>query len=442
MKYSLPIINLDNKWYIYQGAHLKEIEKPEELSHTNLMLTDFNDAIFGLETVSGPVEHAAALIEKRLRDIGLLDGPSKVIVHNSRKIGDTAVVVFTAIPAESYTEYFELVDKQNDHCLIVPLMSVLEKQTDKVSGKSSALVFHHDREFDLIVVKDNKIRKVSRLTAFSTSDEDVSSTLDTLSKEINEHNLDTNSPITSIKWLNFLESKTNPKNYTDTIQEMTGIDVIEAAHSDIILNDEEYRTAIPLLINDIGAEDAANDSSSKLLYKSEKMLPLVAALFAVILLGLAYTMWNWHSKISDIQQELSQSNRAKIDSDIASIKADLARSNRQFAGNKNAQKTSQWLYDLNGIQSSPDPKQLVDDIGSALPQDVQIVGISLDAKKEPATVVLEGMIDKPLKLALKDLENMSTSLLSKGYKMESNSSIELSDNNDFRMTLKVDYNDK
>jgi hypothetical protein len=442
MKYSLPVINLDNKWYIYQGAHLKEIEKPEELSSTNLILTDFNDAIFGLETVSGPVEHAAALIEKRLRDIGLLDGPSKVIVHNSRKIGDTVVVVFTAIPAESYSEYFELVDKQNDHCLIVPLMSVLEKQVDRDSEKSSAVIFHHDREFDLIVVHDNKIRKVSRLTAFSTSEEDINSTLDTLSKEINAYNLDTNSPISTIKWLNFLAPKGEAQKYSSKIHELTSVDVVEGPHSDILLHGEEYKTSIPFLINDINAEDAANDSTSKILYKSERMLPLVAALLLVILLALTYNMWKWNAQISDIEQELSQSNRAKIDNDIASIKSDLAQSNRKFASNKNAQETSQWLYNLNGIQSSPDPKQLVDDIGSALPQEVQIVGISLDARRSPATVVLDGMIDKPLKLALKDLENMSTSLLNKGYKMESNSSIELSDNNDFRMTLKVDYNDK
>lgn len=442
MKYSLPVINLDNKWYVYQGAHLKEIEKPEELSSTNLILTDFNDAIFGLETVSGPVEHAAALIEKRLRDIGLLDGPSKVIVHNSRKIGDTVVVVFTAIPAESYTEYFELVDKQNDHCLIVPLMSVLEKQVDNSDDKCSAVVFHHDREFDLLVVQNNKIRKVSRLTAFSTSQEDVNSTLDTLSKEINAYNLDTNAPISHIKWLNFLAQKADAQKYSNQIHELTGVEVIEGVHSDVILNDEEYKTAIPLLINNINAEDAANDSTSKILYKSEKLLPMVAALLLVIILVLSYNMWKWNGQISDIQQKLSQSNRAKIDKDIASIKSDLAQSNRQFATNKNAQETSQWLYNLNGIQSSPDPKQLVDDIGSALPSEVQIVGISLDARRSPATVILDGMIDKPLKLALKDLENMSTSLLNKGYKMESNSSIELSDNNDFRMTLKVDYNDK
>ena len=102
MKLSLPVINLDNQWYIYQGAHLKQIDKPDELPNTNVILTDFNDAIFGLETVSGPVEHAAALIEKRLRDVGLLDGPSKIMVHNIRKIGDTAKVLFTDIPADSY----------------------------------------------------------------------------------------------------------------------------------------------------------------------------------------------------------------------------------------------------------------------------------------------------------------------------------------------------
>ena len=100
------------------------------------------------------------------------------------------------------------------------------------------------------------------------------------------------------------------------------------------------------------------------------------------------------------------------------------------------------MYNLNGIQSVPNPKQLVEDIGNALPIDVQITGILMDSKRTPATVILSGVIDKPLKYAMIDLEDMSTRLLKSGYSMPSNSSIEYRDNNDFRMTLQVDYNDK
>jgi hypothetical protein len=442
MKLSLPVINLDNQWYVYQGAHLKQIEKPDELPNTNVILTDFNDAIFGIETVSGPVEHAAALIEKRLRDIGLLDGPSKIMVHNIRKIGDTAKVLFTAIPAESYSEYFELVNKQKDHCLVVPLMSVLYKQLDLSNERNNILIFQHEREFDLFLVKDSKISKISRLTAFSTLPEDVQTTIENLAQEIDSFNTDISQPISSIHWLSFLESKKSPTNYIEKIKSLTGIEVIEAKHSDVIYNDEECKTVLPKLLSDIDIKDAANDSTSKILFNSEKILPLAAVILFAVLLVLSYKLWDWNQQISNIESILATSNRAQLERDIASIKSDLIQSNKQFANNKLAQKTSQWLYNLNGIQSAPDPKQLVEDIGSALPQDVQIVGISLDAKRVPATVLLDGVIDKPLKLALKDLEDMSTSLLSKGYKMESNSSIELSDNNDFRMTLKVDYNDK
>ena len=442
MKLSLPIINLDNQWLIMQGENLREIDKPEELSSTNLILTDFNDAVFGLETVSGPVEHAAALIEKRLRDIGLLDGPSKIIVHNTRKVGDTATVLFTAIPAENYSEYFELVSKQNDHCLVIPLLSVLNKQINTDTDESHAIVFHHNREFDLLIVRDKKIRKISRLTSFSTSDEDVSSTVETLAKEINEANLNINQPLKSIKWMSFLEAADSSKNSQKKVAKLTSIEVIEEHHSDIIFKGKKYRTVLPQLLKNINSKDAANDNTSQVLYNSEKLLPMVAAFLAIVLTVVLFNLWSWNNQIANIQQELSQSDRNKLNNDIASIKADLIQSNREFLNNKNAQKTSQWLYDLNGIQSSPDPKQLVNDIGSALPYEVQIVGISLDARKSPATVILDGVIDKPLKLALKDLENMSTKLLNRGYKMESSSSIELSDNNDFRMTLKVDYNDK
>ncbi|MCF6317722.1 MAG: hypothetical protein L3J83_00330 [Proteobacteria bacterium] len=442
MKHTLPIINLDNQWYLMHGAHLHKIDRPDSLDGTNVILTDFNDAVFGLETVSGPVEHSAALIEKRLRDIGLLDGPSKIIVHNTRKIGDTATVLFTAIPAESYADYFELVNRQTDHCLVVPVLSVLAKQIDTTQTDGQVIVFHHNREFDLLIVKDKRIRKVSRFTSFSTSDDDVNSTLDSIAEEINTQNNEVSGTIKSIKWLSFLEQKEKLSVLPRKLSALTNIDIIEGTHTDVIYQDNEYKTSMYQFFNNVNAGDSANDNTSQVLYKSEKLLPLVSVMFLAIIISLVGVMWKWNSQISNIEQELSQSNQTQLEADIDKIKSDLAQSNRQFANNRNAQKTSQWLYNLNGIQSAPDPKQLVDDIGNALPDDVQVTGISLDSRKSPATVILDGVIEKPLKLAMKDLENMSAVLLNNGYKMLTNSSIELNDNNDFRMTLKVDYNDK
>lgn len=442
MNQSLPIINLDNQWYLMQGTHLQKIAKPETLSGSNIILTDFQDAVFGLEMVTGPVEHAAALIEKRLRDIGLLDGPSKIIVHETRKVGDTATVIFTAIPADTYTEYFEMVNKQNDHCLLVPLLSVLCKQANQDNEKNQAIVFQHNRDFDLLIVKDKKIKQISRLTSFSTLEEDINQTLDTLADEIKSQNVDSDNKIESIKWFSFLEESHDSHVLLKKLNDLTGIEVIQGAQADIIYENREVKTSILHFFNNISAKDAANDNNSQMLYVSEKILPLVAVVFIVILAYLSVLMWQWNGEINGIKQELSQSNKSQLTAELKRIESELSLSNQQFSANKNAKNTSQWLYDLNGIQAVPNPKQLVDDIGQALPEDVQIVGISLDSRKVPATVVLDGVIDKPLKLAMKDLENMSLKLLENGYSMQSNTSIELGDNNDFRITLKVDYNDK
>ena len=442
MKQELPIINLDDQWYLVQGAHLQKIDKPETLDGSNIILTDFSDAVSGLEMVTGPVEHAAALIDKRLRDIGLLDGPSKIIVHNTRKVGDTATVIFTAIPADTYTEYFEMVNKQRDHCLVVPLLSVLCKQVDLSSDDGQAIVFHHNREFDLLIVKNKKIKKISRLTSFSTLDDDINQTLETLAKEIESQNIDSQNKIESIKWFAFLDAKDNQNNLSDKLHDLTAIEIIDGSHVDIIYQNKEYQSSILHFFKNIKAKDAANENTSRMLYLSEKILPLVAMIFITVILYLSVILWQWNSEINGIKQELSQSNKNQLRTEINQIKNDLAQSNKQFAANKYAQTTSQWLYNLNGIQSSPNPKQLVEDIGRALQEEVQIVGISLDSRRSPATVILDGVIEKPLKFAMEDLENMSIKLLASGYSMQSNSSIEMRDNNEFRMTLKVNYNDK
>ena len=445
MKYSLPIINLDHQWYLLQGVKLSKIDKPETLTGTELILTDLNDAVFGLENVSGPVEHAAALIERRLRDIGMLDGPSKVIVHDTHKISDITSVLFTAIPAESYTQYFQLVNNQKDHCLVVPLLSVLAKQVEKhtdSSKKAKAFVFHHGREFDLIIVRDKQIVQVARLTAFSQSDEDVSQTLKTLATEVLKHNKSVLNRIENIQWSGFLEEEKNQNQNMKTLAELTDLEVVAEQHSDIIFNGNEVKSVLPNLINCITIKDAANDANSRFLYNSEKFLPFMAAALLAAIVFLGALLIKWDRQIKDIDNELAQSDKSKLQADIASIKSDLMQANKLFSSNANAKSTSQWLYDLNGIQSAPDPKQLVDDVGSSLPEDVLIVGISLDSRRSPATVVLKGVIEKPLQQALKDLELMSGELLRRGYQMMNNSSIELGDNNDFRMTLKVDYNDK
>ncbi|MFK8010648.1 MAG: hypothetical protein AB8B80_01315 [Marinicellaceae bacterium] len=438
MNQSLPIINLDNQWYLMQGSKLQKMTKPETLTGSNIVISDFQDAVFGLEMVTGPIEHAGALVEKRLRDIGLLDGPSKIIIHETRKVGDTATVIFTAIPADTYTEYFEMVNKQKDHCLLVPLLSVLCKEAVKDKIKNKALVFQHNREFDLIIVKDKKIKQISRLTAFSTDEDDVNQTLETLAEELNSHNLEDNK-IEVISWMSFIESDDDLSN---KLNKLTNVEVIKTSQTDIQFENKSVKTSISGFFEDISAKDAANDNTSQMLYVSEKILPLVAVVFVAVIGYLCMLWWNWNAEIKDIKNQLAQSNKAQLTSELRSIENELSITNKQFATNQNAKTTSQWLYDLKGIQSIPNPKQLVDDIGQALPDDVQITGISLDSRSIPATVLLEGVIEKSLKLAMKDLENMSTKLLERGYTMQSDTSIELGNNNDFRITLKVDYNDK
>jgi hypothetical protein len=442
MNQSLPIINLDNQCYLLQGSTLQKISKPETLKGSNVVLTDFQDAVFGLEMVTGPIEHAAALVEKRLRDVGLLDGPSKIFIHETRKVGDAATVIFTAVPADSYSQYFELVNKQKDHCLLVPLLSVLCKQVDLTSDENQAIVFQHNREFDLLIVKDKKITKVSRLTAFSTYEEDIEQTLENLASEIKHQNIDSEYKIDKIKWFSFIEDSSHKEALPNKLNELTGIEVVNGPQTKLTFNNQEVNSSVVHFFGSISTKDAANDNTSQLLFNSEKLLPLVALVFVAILAYLSLLWWQWNGEIKNIKQQLSQSNKAQLTAELKNIEKELSESNQQFAKNKNASNIGQWLYNLNGIQAVPNPKQLVADIGQSLPNDVKIKGISLDSRKVPATVLLEGVIDKPLKLAMKDLEYMSTKLLSKGYSMQSDSSIEIVDNNDFRITLKVDYNDK
>ncbi len=442
MNKSTPMIHLGEQWWLLNENRLSAIEPEQNFSKTHFIISDFNNAIHGLETISGPVEHAKALVEKQLRDAGLLDGPGKILIHDTRKIGDAISVVFTAVPTELYADYFEKIVTQKDHCLVIPLMAVLTKYCLSIKEKNFVFVFHYEKQFDLIIVINGHIKVITRLTSYSESKADIKSTLSTLTTEISHYTDKHNAPIISLYWASFKCSQADLDFYQQNLSDSTGLDIKMLSHQDRQIEHEKIKSSLPIISEHISENDAANSFKSQFLYKSEKILPLVAVIFFVLISLALATIWKWNTQISNYKSQINQSNKSQLEAQIDTIKQDLRDSNLKFSKNKHAKKISQWIYALDGIQIEADPKQLINDIGSALTKDIQVVAIQYDTQSKPAKVIIEGIIEKPLKFALNDLEKLSSALLLKGYSMLSNSSIELSDNNDFRLTLKIGGTDE
>ncbi|MDX1351749.1 MAG: hypothetical protein R3254_01965, partial [Thiomicrorhabdus sp.] len=143
------ILHLDNQYWLLEGKKASLIDSIETLSGPKVVLSDFNNALTGIETVHQGSSYAAAIIEKQLRSRGDMEGASQVLVLQQQKAASAQHVFYAAIPINEYAGYLETIKNESDHCLYVPLWSAMLKVADK---GLSIVVMQHGGVLDVLMV--------------------------------------------------------------------------------------------------------------------------------------------------------------------------------------------------------------------------------------------------------------------------------------------------
>lgn len=112
-------------WLHLSEGKAREIEPWSALNGSAMVVVDFPDSQIGVQACKGKAEYAAAQIEKSVRLEGVIEGPLKVFVHRQVRHVESSLALYTALSLEMWQEFQAWSERQNDHCLIVPLAGLL-----------------------------------------------------------------------------------------------------------------------------------------------------------------------------------------------------------------------------------------------------------------------------------------------------------------------------
>ncbi|MGH8084312.1 MAG: hypothetical protein ACREPV_03445 [Lysobacter sp.] len=174
---ALTLLHQDGRWLAFDGDRVTHLDSRPKVDRATVVITDFDGAISQVTALEGSTSHAIALIEKRLRADGLIDNESKILIHQTKTVGNGYQALFTAVPLDRWQQMFGWAEGQVDHCLLLPSVALLWHALKPGRG----LVLHSGRQFVFLASLRNRIVHASAL-AFSESQDDLAMTVAALAE--------------------------------------------------------------------------------------------------------------------------------------------------------------------------------------------------------------------------------------------------------------------
>ncbi len=173
------LLHQDGKWLAFDGARVRRLDARPKIERASVAVSDFDGAVSQVISLEGSPAHAVALIEKRLRADGLIDNESKILIHQTRTVGNGYQALFTAVPLDRWQQMFAWAEAQADHCLLVPSVALLWRMLKPGRG----IVLHSGRQVVFLASLRDRILHASAL-AFSEAREDLELTVASLGERV------------------------------------------------------------------------------------------------------------------------------------------------------------------------------------------------------------------------------------------------------------------
>ncbi len=115
----------DAGWTHCHRDQIEDVAAWPRLKHGALVVLDLDDIPSDVWRFEGKPEYAAALIEKRIRTEGLVEGAAHIVIHRLIKVPRGFQVFFSAMPLEFWQRVTQWAHEQADHCLLMTAAGLL-----------------------------------------------------------------------------------------------------------------------------------------------------------------------------------------------------------------------------------------------------------------------------------------------------------------------------
>ena len=336
----LSLFNLGGRWLALDGSRLVETPEYPRLDLPTMVISDFNNALTGVISLEANPSMAAPLIERRLRDEGMVEGETRLEISHLIRVGKGFQALYSAVPMSDWQQMVSWAGSSQDHCLVVPLLSVAKRLQEPGQG----VVIRHGKQVTFLAITADAIQHAETL-AYSDNVEGVRDAVKALADRVRAL-LGRGRRPDKVIWYALDAAPGQDDNALAAVfGESLGLDVQMAAHRSLLLDSgDTIQSAMSEVAAAVQVSDSAGSGVSGLMLMAERALPLAAVAAGVLALALLFLGWHAHSSATDNANETSEL-RAQATDLINRTQSQLATLSVDSAGLQNTHQFLQRLAD-------------------------------------------------------------------------------------------------
>lgn len=323
-------VQQQHTWLTFDGGHVTRSDTRPRLQRAAVAVADFEGAVSSVISLEGSPAHAVALIERRLRSDGLIDGEAKVLIHRTRTVGAGYQTLFTAVPLDVWQQTYAWAEAQPDHCLLIPATSLLWNAL----APGQAVVLQSGRQLSMLAMLKHDIVYRSSL-AYSDHPDDLAMTAGALAEQVAEdlaRGEDNLEPL-EVKWCPLLVRRPDDDQpwLDDALREIfsarSGLAVGTVPLRRVLdANGDEYRSGAAWMEGAASTGIAVNPVGSRAAYVAEWALPLASAasLVFALVLGTLGARWTLSAHEANKRAEHLGAQTAEIEARVEAMRAEEA----------------------------------------------------------------------------------------------------------------------
>lgn len=375
------LLHLNRQWSAFDGVRLSDPAAFPPLQRPTLVITDFENAVSGTAAFEGRPDHAAHVIERRLRADGLIDGESKVLVHDHRRVGNGYQALYTAVPIEQWQRMLIWAEQQPDHCLLLPHVALL-RRTLKVG---EGIVLRAGAALTFVAVLRDRLVHAAAL-AFSEEADDLEMAATSLAERVAAQLAHSQEEL-AVTWCAVLDSFEEQRLRT-AFATGSGVPVKPAPHAPVIAADGTHaRSALPGLAARASVRIAVNTAGSRSAWLAERALPWAAAAAFALALVLAGLGGYW-----SVAAAAARNDAETLHTQAATLAQSLQAATHDEPPAAFVP-TREFIEHANEVLGQTDPQAGLAVLREAAAGEVRILRVRLDQVAGSSALRVEGLVE-------------------------------------------------
>jgi hypothetical protein len=269
-------------WVHCHGSTAQDVPAWPRLEHAALVVLDLDDVFTDVWRFEGKAEYAAAMIEKRVRTEGLVEGTAHVVIHRLIKVPRGFQAFFSAISLDFWQQCSQWARDQADHCLVLMAPGLL---CHGVDNDKARLMLSQRR---LMCFAQTEAGMAFGSTQALGSDPlAVASAAKVLAANVST--LLTRMEPEAVQWGTLWTDRTGDQDSClEVVHGVLGFAPAVMRAQELDLADERVHTVMPELAHKAAGRQALNPAGERIAWRAERWvvpITMVTALVGVVLVG-------------------------------------------------------------------------------------------------------------------------------------------------------------